>query len=237
MSCFDKIDGIYCILSPEDSKMYEERFNHSIQLFSYLGLLDRVTYVKGLPLSERVDDGSQVDSANLDLVCNNQACFQDAVNHDYDTILIFEDDAFLDLLEFEPVLEDAFRIFDTPDFGMLYLGWSLVRDKIAFRVPNFETILKINGALCSHAIVYSKMLIKDMCGFYPKHLTRLSVGKKFIEKFKSHDNYLCNFLPPFYKKYIPIFRIFGQMDGYSGIRLSDVNHHDEDQWYDKFDIM
>jgi hypothetical protein len=95
--------------------------------------------------------------------------------------LVFEDDFEL-TKDWEDVLQKAYKELPR-DYDLLYLGGNLTEsaEKIT------SNLVKLNGAWCAHAIVYSKKFINfviknyrfETCGVYDDWLRRIAPKRKF----------------------------------------------------------
>lgn len=146
--------------------------------------------------------------------------FRHCLENGFSKILIFEDDVeFInDINYYMPLCLEQLPA----NFDLFYLGAYVVKP---FKARHSENILKLNGALTTHAVAYSKKVMQKILPLMEKH-SMSSRDKTTV------DMLLMNKVVCLGNSYISYPLLAKQRSGYSEIEKREVNYdkYIEDQY-------
>lgn len=192
MNWTDAIDRIYCISLP---KSHERRKTFLKEMAKY-----------DIPVS--IWPGIYNKDGAFGLYETYRQIFQNSVDNDFDSILVFEDDAVI----LEPQINEIMnRIIDQlpDDWELIYLGCNPFG---GFSCFVSENLLQLNsGAYTTHAVMYSKKGMEHILKWMDKTLSTI-------------DGVIANLVQPDMNCYATFPLLCAQSEGYSYIQQRNVDY-------------
>jgi GR25 family glycosyltransferase involved in LPS biosynthesis len=193
----DNVDMVYCIVAPSRKKYIENqfvRFNTQVTYFDAI-FPDNLTKEDYQSLAH---GKMKRKKTKLPVQLSFAMCMLHALENDYKTIMIFEDDITINVSK--DVLSSSVAEFVKSPFEAFYMGYCWMSCKQAFDKNKYQYIVDVpNKQLkCHHAIVLKQDIMKKLINYiFPMKVAKDEAFKNF---YKENDTNVC----------IPKFSYFDQ---------------------------
>lgn len=167
-------DAIYCI----NLEIKRDRWLKMQKRFEILGIDHRVVRIEGIYTP---------DNHHLGCALSHREIIHQAQYHNYENILVFEDDA-LFLNSTLEHLEKALSELKKLEWELFYLGAHYYRSKLINReLKEFTFLQSAKNTTCTHSVAYHRRSYKTILKDIPEDFGKL---RKWRSKNKAIDQYL-----------------------------------------------
>ena len=180
MKFFENFDKVYCINLDRRHDRFS-KFRDCVQKYD-LGDFKRVSAVDGATLNAK-DYASPLKNGELGLLLTNEKLISNAIQMNYSSILILEDDCTFteEILKYTKLLE-----FLPEDWDMYYMGGNH-NTHMGLSLPPFvnEKIIKIYNTCSTHFVSIRNIVYKDILSLIKTYRYPLDVAYTELQKSKN----------------------------------------------------
>ena len=208
----DNVDMVYCIVAPSRKKYIENqfvRFNTQVMYFDAI-FPDNLTKEDYQSLAH---GKMKRKKTKLPVQLSFAMCMLHAIENDYKTIMIFEDDITIDVSK--DVLEHSVKEFVKSPFEAFYMGYCWMSCNQNFDKNAYKYIVDVpNKQLkCHHAIVLKQDIMKKLINYiFPMKVAK---DKAFQNYYKETNTNVC----------VPKFSYFNQDKWTHGTMNGNYDNH------------